>query len=187
MTQRPALALMMLSLVALAVSPTTYALSRATSEQILCDSSPYIFVGRVLSAANKHCHLTKPKAQCPTYSGNDVQLEVQVIRILGVRPEAAKDPRYALREGQTIGPMTTALAAPFAMSKDGGQGRLAFNAPYDTILPDEWLRAAYVGHEFVFAGGPTHVRVWTLDKLPWARETMVNSSRLGAGRCHIPL
>jgi hypothetical protein len=188
MTQRPELALrMVLSLVALAVSTTAFAISPATSEQMLCGSNPYVFVGRVLSAVNKHCHLTKPKAQCPTYSGNEVQLEVQVIRILGVRPEVAKDPQYALREGQTIKPMTTARAAPFAMSKDDGQGRLAFNAPYDTILPDEWLRAAYVGQEFVFAGGPTHVRVWALDKLPWAQETMVNFSRLGAGRCHIPL
>ena len=179
-------ALTMLSLVAPAVSTTAYAISPATPEQMLCGSNSYVFVGRVLSAVNKHCHLTKPQAQCPTYSGNDVQLEVLVIRILGVRPEVAKNPQYTLREGQTIRPMTSALVAPFVTSKYDSQGRLMFNAPNNTILPDEWLRAAYVGQEFVFAGGPTHVGVWALDKVPWAQETMARATRT-PGYCHTPL
>jgi hypothetical protein len=181
-------ALAMLSLVAFTMSTTAYALSPATPEAMLCGPyNPYVFVGRVLSAVNKHCRLTKSQEQCPTYSGNEVQLDVLVVRILGVRPEIAKNPQSALREGQTIRPMTSALATPYATSKYDSQGRLMFKAPQDTILPDEWLRTAYVGQDFVFAGGPTHVGVWALDKVPWAQATMVDFSRLGAGSCHTPL
>jgi hypothetical protein len=177
-----------LSLVAFAISTTTYAISPATPEALLCDTKPYIFVGRVLSAANKHCRLTKSQAQCPTYGGNDVQLEVLVIRILGVHPETAKSPQSALREGQIIRPMTSALASPHATTKYDGQGRLTFKAPQDTILPDEWLRTAYVGQEFVFSGGAGSVRVWPLEKADWARETMATAIRFfRPGYCHTPL
>ena len=156
---------------------------------MLCGASPYIFVGRVLSAVSKDCRLTKPTSQCGQTSGkNDVQLRVEVTQILGIRPEAVRSGQSTLRVGQTIDPMTSALAAPYATIQYDEQGRLVLNAPYGALLPDERLRAAYVGRELLFAGGPSNVRVWALDKARWAQETMMVFSRMtGALSCHTSL
>jgi hypothetical protein len=178
-----------IGMVALALPSAARAISPATPEQMLCGGRPYIFVGRVLSAVSRDCRLTKSAAECGlTFTQNEVQLQVVVTRILGLRPEALGNPRSALRVGQTIDPMTEALATPYATNPYDEQGRLMFNAPYDTLLPDDRLKAAYVGREFVFAGGASRVRIWSLDKVGWAQETMAMFSRLrGAPSCHYPL
>lgn len=176
-----------LGFVLLALSSAAQALMPIVPEQLLC-SGAYVFVGRVLSVANRDCRLTKPASQCSTSNRNDVELDVVITRILGVRPEMLTAPAIGLRVGQTIRPMAAALAAPYQIGKYDGEGRLAFVAPYDAILPDERLKEAYLDQEFVFSGEAKFVHIWPLDKMPWAQETMTQAGRPSDGRrCPTPL
>ncbi len=177
----------MLSLAALAASSPAAALPPIDPEQLLCNS-PYIFVGRVLSVVNKDCRLARAAAQCSSARKNELQLEILMTRILGIRPSMVTAPAAALRVGQTIRPTATALAAPYRMEKHDGVGGLAFTAPYEAILPDETLKAAYLDQAFLFSGGAQFVHTWPLDKIGWAQETMTRFSRSSdASRCQTPL
>jgi hypothetical protein len=171
---------------ALVSSSAAPALQPVTKEQLLC-SGPYIFTGRVLSAVNKDCRLTKSAAECSSAQKNNIQLEVVVTRILGVRPELA-NPAVALRVGQTIRPMTEAQASPYYKEAYDNWSGPNFNAPYDAILPDERVKSAYVGRELLFSGGPGVVRTWSLDGMRWAQETMTSGTRMPErSPCHTPL
>jgi hypothetical protein len=173
-------------LAALLVSSVAQALQPVTKEQLLC-SGPYIFTGRVLSAVNKDCRLTKSAAECSKAQKNNVQLEVVITRILGVRPELA-NPTVALRVGQTIRPMTEAQVSPYYNEVYDDWSGPNFKGPYDSILSDEQVNAAYVGRELLFSGGPSVVRTWNLDGVRWARETMRSGTQMPErSSCHTPL
>jgi hypothetical protein len=162
------------------------ALQPVTKEQLLC-SGPYIFTGRVLSAVNKDCRLTKPAAECSSAQKNNIQLDVVITRILGIRPDSAS-PAVALRVGQTIRPLTEAQVSPYYKEAYDDWSGPNFNAPYDALLSDEQVNSAYVGRELLFSGGPRVVRTWSLDGVPWAQDTMTAGTRTSErSSCHTPL
>ena len=173
-------------LFALIVSSAAQALQPVTKEQLLC-SGAYIFTGRVLSAVNKDCRLTKSAAECSSAQKNNIELEVVITGILGLRPELAS-PAIALRVGQTIRPMTLAQVSPYYKEAYDERSGPDFNAPYDAIVPEERVNSAYVGQELLFSGGPSVVRTWSLDGVRWAKETMTSGTRMSErSSCHTPL
>lgn len=177
------------AMVAMAVGAgVAYADSTATPEQMLC-SSHYIFVGRVLSAVNEDCRLkASSKHSCSlTSPRNEVLLKIVVTGIYGVRSDLPAKPGNMLRVGQTIDPMTRTRVFPFNKEKFAHQGGLAFAAPYDAVLPDDWIRAAYVDQEFIFSGSPSWVLAWSPEKKAWALETMRRWTGSGSGACPEPL
>lgn len=170
---------------AVVVSSAALALQPVTKEQLLC-SGPYIFTGRILSAVNKDCRLTKAAAECSQAQKNGVQLEVVITRILGIRPELAS-PAVALRVGQTIRPMTVAQTSPYYKEAYDDFSGPNFMGPYDALLSDERVNSAYVGRELLFSGGPAVVRTWNLDGVRWAQDTMAIGTRTPERSCHTPL
>jgi hypothetical protein len=138
----------------------------APPEEMLC-TSDYIFLGRIMSVVNE--------------KSDGVRVGIVVTRILGVRPEVAKNPELGLRVGQTIRPR--AGVPPDATDKYRPDGGLAF---------DEW-KAAYVGREVLLSGGAGFVVVWPPDReAAWARDAMGQrvgrlGARPGADSCPSPL
>jgi hypothetical protein len=172
-------------LLALAMSAAVQALQPVTKEQLLC-SGPYIFTGRVLSAVNKDCRLTRSAAACSSAQKNDIQLEVVVTRVLGIRPQLA-NPAVALRVGQTISPMTAAQVSPYYNGPYDDWSGPNFKGAYDAILSDERVNLAYVGQELLFSGGPGAVRTWGLGGVRWAQDTMTAGTQAPDRSCHTPL
>ncbi len=162
------------------------ALTPVAPEQILC-SGDYIFEGRVTAVVNKDCRLGPAADTCKQERTNDVELTIVVTRLMGARKTA----QGGLRVGQTIAAQSLNYTSPYNSTKFTGQGSLAFRAPYDALLPEAWLHAAYVSQTFVFSGTPTRVparvMVWPPDKAEWAQDAMSRPEKLYGGDCALPL
>ncbi|MDP1750151.1 MAG: hypothetical protein Q8L22_11895 [Reyranella sp.] len=171
--------LMCLSL--LAGASTAWAMTPVSPEQILCGGE-YIFEGRVIAVANKDCRLGPVPATCKQDRMNDVELRIVVTRLMGARKTA-----QGLRVGQTVTAQSFTYTSPFNTGKYIDQGVLAFRAPHDALLPNEWLHAAYVGQEFIFSGSANRVLVWPPDKAQWAKDAMAQPGKLFGGDCSLPL
>jgi len=138
----------------------------APPEEMLC-ASDYIFLGRITSAVNE--------------KSDGVRVGVVVTRILGVRPEVARNPELSLRVGQRIRPRGG--VPPEVADKYYSAGGFAF---------DEW-KAAYVGREVLLSGGAGVVVVWPPHReATWAQNAMSQrvgrrGARPGADSCPSPL
>lgn len=167
-----------------AVGPTA-ALTPISPEQILC-TGDYIFAGRVTAVKNTDCRLSPAPETCKQDRSNDVELTLTVTRLMGARKTA-----QGLRVGQTITARSSTYASPYNTAKFSGQGTLAFRADYDSLLPDSWLQAGYVGQDFIFSGNPTRVparvMVWPPDQTDWAHDAMTRPEKLYGGDCALPL
>ncbi len=165
------------------------ALTPISPEQILC-TGDHIFAGRVTAVKNMDCRLTPSRETCKQDRSNDVELTITVTRLIGARKTA-----QGIRVGQTITAQSSTYTSPYNTAKFTGQGALAFRADYDSLLPDAWLHAAYVGQDFIFSGNPTRVSagmpgrvmVWPPDQADWARDAMTRPERLHGGDCALPL
>jgi hypothetical protein len=133
------------ALVALASSTAEAVLPVSPSpEKTLC-SGDYIFLGRVVSAVNEGL--------------NQARLEVVVTKILGVRPDVAKNPELGMRVGQKIPALTSIDRS-----------------------------SADIGKEFLFSGGPGYVVMWPPAPISWAQEAMrQGKGHSGPGSCPAPL
>lgn len=173
--------------VGMGVGPTA-ALTPISPEQILC-TGDHIFAGRVTAVKNTDCRLSPSPQTCKQDRSNDVELTITVTRLIGARKTA-----QGLRVGQTITAQSSTYTSPYNTAKFTGQGALAFRADYDSLLPDAWLHAAYVGQDFIFSGNPTRVSagvpgrvmVWPPDQAGWVRDTMARPEKLYGGDCALP-
>lgn len=177
-------ALLAVFAVGVGVGPTA-ALTPISPEQILC-TGDYIFAGRVTAVKNKDCRLSPSPETCKQDRSNDVELAITVTRVMGARKSV-----QGLRVGQTITAQSSTTTSPHNTAKFSGQGSLAFRADYDSLLPDAWLQAAYVGQDFIFSGNPTRasarLMVWPSDQADWARDAMTRPEKLYGGDCALPL
>ena len=171
----------LMCLALLAGASAAWAMTPVSAEQMLCGGE-YIFAGKVIAVANKDCRLGKAPETCRQDRTNDVELKIVITRLLGARKAAR-----GLAVGQTITAQSSTYTSRFNTEKYIDQGVLAFRAPYDALLPNEWLHAAYVGQEFIFSGSDTRVLVWPPDKAQWARDAMAQPEKQFGGDCPLPL
>jgi hypothetical protein len=156
------------------------ALSPATPEQLLCNSS-YIFLGQVVTASNRDAG-KDPKSFAKYATRNTVDLSIVVKELVGIAsPTSQQPPGPVLSPGDTIEAATIANTLPWSVSRHGGNGRLYFQAPVDAILPNDLIEGAYVGEDFIFSSGTPrpgkrhYVLVWPADKKSWALKTMAQA------------
>jgi hypothetical protein len=160
------------------------AISPATPEQILCGAN-YIFIGRAIEA--------EPVRQRPNVISDDkngVNLIVLIRRMMGIK-EASSNYRASpvLSAGDTVRAYTRVRVAPYSAPRFNQQGGLHFTGPYDSLVPDETLKAAYAGEDFIYSasldlgvdkpGARASVVVWPVDQQEWAYKTMAMYAKAG--------
>jgi hypothetical protein len=176
-------------------STSTRALSPASPEQLLCNSS-YVFLGRAVSASNRDVG-KDPKSFARYDTRNTVELSILVKEVMGTTgPLSKSPPGPVLSPGDTIEAVTTAETLPWSMLPHGSNGHLYFTAPLDAILPNDLIRSAYTAEDFIFSAltpspGRRHlVLVWPADKRDWALQTMAraqaNAARDSSGSWDCP-
>jgi hypothetical protein len=159
------------------------AISPATPEQMLCGAT-YIFVGRAIEAAP-----VRARPNMSSDNKNGVNLTVAVRRVIGVKAATSQyRSNPVLGPGDTIRATTHARTDPFSSAgRFGHQGGLVFTGPYDSVVPDDLLTAAYKDEDFIYSahlgvdrpGERALVSVWPLEKEEWVRKTMAMYAKMG--------
>jgi hypothetical protein len=160
------------------------AISPATPEQILCGAN-YIFVGRAIEAV--------PVRQRPNVVADDkngVNLAISVRRLTAMKEASSKYlASPILSAGDTVRAYTRVVVGPYSAPRFNHQGGLYFTGPYDSLVPDAVLKAAFTGEDFIYSasldlnvdrpGSRAYVVVWPVDQQEWVNKTMAMYAKAG--------
>jgi hypothetical protein len=149
----------------------------ASDEQVLCTAS-YVFIGRALTATNEN--VGKDTTSWPRFSDfNVINLSVRVHRVIGVAARGSDAaPARDLRSGDVIEGVARPSVWPARVAKFA-QGRLVFDAPWRTVLPNEVVGPAFTGEDFLYSLRMSaadvklsRMLIWPVDRIGWAVRTM---------------